>query len=434
MGGLAQDGHGERGVLDRHLLPAGAEQIAAMCRDARVVLIGESTHGTQEFYELRGAITKALIDEHGFAGIAAEADWPDALRVDRFVRGGGEDRDANQALADFARFPQWMWRNTFMLGFVAWLRARNAAVPRERGAGFYGLDLYSMFASMSQVIDYLDTVDADAAERARGRYGCFDWTGHDAQRYGRAAGDAEAACEDDVVEQLLEMRTRREADGSVLDGDEAFHAEQHARVAVNAERYYREMYRGAVSSWNIRDRHMAGTLDALVEHLGGPLVVWAHNSHVGDARGSEMGASGEVTVGGLARARYGTDAMLIGFTTSTGTVTAASDWGAAAERKTVRPPRPDGYEAVFHDLDRDRFALDLRDAPVAGALREPRLERAIGVIYRPGTERASHYFRSSLPDRFDLVVHIDRTRALEPLERTARWETEEFPETYPTAV
>lgn len=413
-------------------MPADPAEIAALCRDARVVLIGEATHGTHDFYSLRGEITRVLLEDHGFAAVAAEADWPDSLRVNRYVNGSDGDATAADALGGFARFPQWMWRNTFMVEFVEWLRDRNARA--RRAAGFYGLDLYSMFSSMEAVVEYLAAVDPEAADRVRRRYACFDWSGRDAQRYGyEAVGDVETSCEDDVVRTLMDLQARR-ALPSTDDADEEFFAEQNARVVVGAERYYREMYRGAVSSWNIRDTHMFDTLEALVGHLGGPVIVWAHNSHVGDARFSEMGEAGETTIGTLVRQRYGEEAMLIGQTTSVGTVTAASWWGGTAERKVVRQPLRGSYEHHLHETGLARFRVDMRDERAAFALEEPRLERAIGVIYRPETERASHYFRAIMPEQFDVVVHIDRTRALEPLEREAVWEQGEPPQTYPTAV
>lgn len=413
--------------------------------DARIVLIGEASHGTHEFYEQRIEITKRLIQEKGFTAVAVEADWPDAYRVNRYVRGVNDDATAVEALGEFQDFPTWMWRNTDVLNFINWLRQYNDALPQNaRKVGFYGLDLYSMHASIDAVLGYLDKVDPDAAKQARSRYSCFEHFREDTQTYGYAAsfGLAES-CEDEAVNQLIELQRRTaeyaQRDGQVAE-DEFFYAEQNARLVKNAEEYYRSMFRGRVSSWNIRDRHMAGTLDELVAHLEqqgnqAKVVVWEHNSHLGDARATEMGDAGELNVGQLVRERYGRDAVLIGFSTYTGTVTAASDWGASAELKRVRPALPESYEALFHNTGLPRFLLNLRDGgEVVTELRKPRLERAIGVIYRPDTERMSHYFRSRLPDQFDAVIHIDETRAVEPLERTAQWETDEVPETFPSAL
>jgi erythromycin esterase-like protein len=420
------------------------DALLGLVGDRRFVLIGEASHGTHEFYRERARITRRLIDELGFTAVAVEADWPDAYRVNRYVLGLSDDIDANTALSDFRRFPGWMWRNHDVLQFVEWMRARNDAHahPATR-VRFYGLDLYSLQASIEAVIEYLDRVDPAEAARARARYSCFDHVGRDGQAYGYAlAYERAIPCENEVVAQLLSLRNRAEAylrrDGWVAE-DELFFAEQNARVVRDAEEYYQQMYRADVSSWNLRDRHMAGTLDALVGHLEPQLgrakvVVWEHNSHVGDARATEMAARGELNVGQLARQRYGDDCLLVGFTTNDGTVTAATDWGGEAERKRVRPALPHSYEALLHGTGRYCFWVDTRDATAREAFRAPRLERAIGVIYRPETERRSHYFDARLGDQFDAVIHLDHTRALEPLERTSLWDRGEPPDTYPTGV
>ena len=420
------------------------DPILELAGNARVVLIGEASHGTDEFYERRAELTKRLIVDLGFRGVAAEADFPDAWRVNRFVRGTGSDTGAAEALSDFKRFPSWMWRNADVLDFIGWLRERNDRIadPAAR-AGFYGLDLYSLHTSIAAVLDYLDETDPEAAKRARYRYACFEHFGEDPQSYGYATSfGLSPDCEREVVNQLVEMQRRRQ---EVLarggdDEDELFAAEQNARLVKDAEEYYRSMFEGRVSSWNLRDTHMAETLDALVAHLerkGGrsKVVVWAHNSHVGDARATQMGEAGEVNIGQLARQKYPGQALLVGFSTFTGTVTAASEWGGPAERKRVRPALRDSYEALFHRTGAAKFLLSLRDlGEAAGGLREPRLERAIGVIYLPQTERVSHYFQSRLPAQFDVVMHFDETRAVEPLERTAGWVRGELPETYPTGM
>jgi erythromycin esterase-like protein len=412
--------------------------------NARFVLLGEASHGTHEFYRERALITQRLIAEHGFAAVAVEADWPAAYRVSRFVRGAGGDGGSVEALADFRRFPAWMWRNADVLNFVGWLRAHNDERPEADRVGFYGLDLYSLHESMEAVLAYLDKVDPDGARRARERYACFENFPDDPQAYGYAASlDVKASCEDEVVGQLLELR-RRAADLARRDGrvarDEFFYAEQNARTVRNAEQYYRTMFRGHVESWNLRDLHMVETLEAVAadfERRGRPVkvVVWAHNSHLGDARATQMGERGELNVGQLVRERYGSAALLVGFTTYTGTVTAAADWGAAAERKRVRPALRGSYEALFHEVGIPRFLLRmLDDVDIAEELGQPRLERAIGVIYRPQSERASHYFQARLAQQFDAVLHFDETRAVEPLERTAGWDRGELPETFPHAV
>jgi erythromycin esterase-like protein/predicted phosphoribosyltransferase len=413
--------------------------------EARFALLGEASHGTHEFYYERAEITKRLIAEKHFAAVAVEADWPDAYRLNRYVRGASDDVDAVEALSDFRRFPTWMWRNTVVVEFIEWLRAYNDALPAgAEKVGFYGLDLYSLHASMKAVLRYLEKVDPEAAKRARERYACFDHVGEDTQAYGLMTRlNLSKSCEEEVVGQLLELQ-RRAADHVSRDGrlvdDELFYAEQNARLVKNAEAYYRAVFLEEVSSWNLRDRHMAETLDALVSHLGrkgsrAKVAVWEHNSHLGDARATEMGQRGELNVGQLVREKYGDEAVLIGFTTHHGSVTAASDWGKAAERKRVRPALAGSYEALFHAAERDRFLLVLNDSEtIARQLRLPRLERAMGVIYRPETERQSHYFRARLPDQFDSVLHFDETRAVKPLESTEEWETGELPETFPFAV
>ena len=411
--------------------------------DASVVLLGEASHGTHEFYHARAELTRRLIEEMGFDAVAVEADWPDAYRANRYVRGVGDDPDAERALSGFERFPAWMWRNTDVVDFIGWLRDYNDALARGRPrVGFYGLDLYAMYASMAAVVEYLESVDSALAADARRRYACFEDFGGDSQAYGYAAHvGMTKACEDEAVQQLTALQ-RRAADLSRRDGgvpeDELFNAEQNARLVVNAEAYYRSMFTDRANSWNLRDGHMTETLAALRRHLAqkgqrARIVVWAHNSHLGDARATEMGAGGELNVGQLVREAWPRDCVLVGFTTDHGTVTAASDWDAPAERKRVRPALDGSYEALFHAAGIDRFLLLLDDARLSG-LDESRLERAIGVIYRPQTERASHYFRAHLRRQFDAVFHFDRTRAVEPLEASVRWTEGEVPETFPHGV
>lgn len=405
---------------------------------ARYVLIGEASHGTHEFYATRADITKRLIVEAGFTAVAVEADWPDAYRVNCFVRGANDDVDADEALRDFRRFPVWMWRNADVAEFVGWLRdwndARPAGAPK---AGFYGLDLYSLYTSIEAVVRYLDEIDPEAARRARERYACFDHFGRDPQVYAYETGLGGAErCERQAVEQLLELRDAiaevASRDGAVAE-DRHFYAEQNARLVVRAEEYYRAMFRGGIESWNLRGRHMAETLDELVAHLERThrptkVVVWEHNSHLGDARATELGQAGELNVGQLVRERHGAETLVVGFTTYTGTVTAASTWDGEAERKHVRRALGGSWEELFHEKRMPAFLLDPSGLPGR------RLERAIGVVYRPETERISHYFHARIADQFDAVIHMDETRAVEPLERTSEWEAGELPETYPYGV
>jgi erythromycin esterase-like protein len=396
--------------------------------DARFVLLGEASHGTHEFYRERSRVTRRLIAEKGFSAVAVEGDWPSAHRVNRYVRGAGEDRCAESALRGFERFPAWMWRNRDVVQFVGWLRRHNDGLPPGAPrAGFYGLDLYSLFDSMREILGYLQRVDPAAAKRARERYACFDHCGEDSQRYGYAtAFGVSKSCEDEVVAQLVEVRNRAAA--AAGDPDELFYAEQNARLVKNAEAYYRTMFHGRVSSWNLRDQHMAQTLEALALHLSGKVVVWAHNSHVGDARATEMSEHGELTLGQLVRERYPGISTLVGMTTYRGSVTAASDWNGSAERKRVREALPGSHEEELHGAGLPSFFIP------SAALDDRRLERAIGVVYLPETERLSHYYHADMSRQFDAVLHFDETRALEPLDREPHVAVGEVPETYPAGV
>ena len=434
-------------ALRPHLLelpdaPAAYDPLLRVLAKARFALLGEASHGTAEFYGERIRITQRLIAEAGYTAVAVEADWPDAWRVNRYVRGLSDDRDANEALCGFRRFPSWMWRNTEVRDFVEWLRDFNARKPVHRQVGFYGLDLYSLFTSIQAVLQYLDEHDPDEARRARARYACFDHARGDSQAYGYAASYGVAAsCEDEAVQQLREMNRRmaQAATTRGLERDEAFYAQQNARLVHNAEEYYRTMFRGRVSSWNLRDSHMAETLQALDRHLAADGVmprfaVWAHNSHLGDASATEMGDMGEWNLGQLTRDRHGADAVLVGFSTHRGWVTAASDWDGAHECKRVRDGLEGSWEDLFHRTGIERALLMLRGNDAVRPLAmERRMQRAIGVIYRPDTERMSHYFETTLAEQFDAMIHIDETNALQPLDRTER-HAGEAPETWPSGV
>jgi erythromycin esterase-like protein len=439
-------------AVQRHAVPlmgsaADDRGLVDLLASSRFVLLGEASHGSEEFYRERAALTRQLILERRLDAVDVEADLPDAHRVNRDLRGAGDDPSAAAALADFQRFPTWMWRNTVVVEFLEWLREHNLSLPPDARVGFYGLDLYSLFTSIQAVLQHLDRVDPAAARRARDRYACFERFAEDSQAYGYATRfDLDTSCEQAVVAQLREIVARAgELSRGLADGDgdadAYFHAEQNARLVKNAEAYYRAMFSSRVSSWNLRDRHMAETLDALDGHLarrrGRParIAVWAHNSHLGDARATEMGESGELNLGQLVRERHGAAAALLGFSTHHGSVTAASDWDAPAETKRVRPGLEGSCEALFHEAGCARFRLILRgNDELAKALEAPRLQRAIGVIYRPETERHSHYFHTRLPRQFDAIVHLDETSALVPLEREAAPAEAEPPETYPSGV
>jgi protein-L-isoaspartate(D-aspartate) O-methyltransferase len=400
--------------------------------DARLVLLGEATHGTSEFYRMRARITQELIRRRGFQFVAVEADWPDASRVDDYILGG--KRRSVLDFKPFERFPEWMWRNDDVHDFVEWLRAYDADHPEQK-VGFHGLDLYSMFTSMAAVLAYLDTVDPSTASIARHRYGTLTPWQRDPTAYGEAvlAGRYESS-EPAVVAMLRDMLARR-LDYASRDGERFFDAAQNARVVADAEAYYRAMYYGSVKSWNLRDGHMFETLQSLLAFYGPESkgIVWEHNSHVGDASATEMSIHGEQNIGELCRSAFGPRVYIIGFGTDHGTVAAASGWDEPMERMIVRPSHPASYERICHESDVPAFLLPLR-TPSRRAVREelapPRLERAIGVIYRPETELASHYFQASLADQFDEYVWFDETRAVRPLD-VSRPSTNELPDTYP---
>ena len=430
--------------------------------DARIVLIGESSHGTHEFYAARAEITKWLIEHKGFTAVAAEADWPDAYRVNRYVHSLGDRHLGGRGAVGIRTIPvlDVAQRGGSRLRDMAAL-AQRAPVGRRRSGrppvgypvGFYGLDLYSLHRSMQEVISYLDVVDPAAAARARARYACFDHATPDSPDDGQAYGYAAAfgagpSCEHEAVGQLVDVHrnalTYLSRDGVVAE-DELFCAQQNAQTVRNAEEYYRRMFRGRVTSWNLRDRHMAQTLDVLLAHLDrhrgahgnepARIVVWAHNSHVGDARATEVGADGQLTLGQLVRQRYGADCRLIGFSTYRGTVTAAGEWGGPAHLKTVRPALPGSVEEMFHETGRAAFLVTMHDGgPATEALETVRLARAIGVIYLPATERQSHYYHVRPADQYDAMIHIEHTRAVQPLEPTGVWIEDETPETYPSGL
>ena len=439
-----------RHEIRRHAQPlrdlADVDLLVRQIGDARWVLLGEATHGTREFYRLRIELTRRLIESHGFDAVAVGADWPSALRASRYARGAGADRSAVAALGDFERFPRWMWRNTEVAAWLDWLRTHNAGIADPgRRVGFFGLDLYSLRESMDAVVRYLDHEDPEAAKRARARYGCFDDLADDPQAYGYAVTfGLREPCQRGVLQQLIELCARaseRLGDG---DGDELFYAQQNARVVRNAEVYHRTMFGGRTDSWNVRDRHMTETLLLLGDHLsnrrGRParIVVWAHNSHIGDARATEVSRQGQLNLGQLVREHRSDPAetFLLGFTTHAGTVTAADDWDAEAETKKIVPSRADSVERLLHDSGLERFVLPLRSAPesLRQLLGEPRLERAIGVVYRPDTERWSHYFEARVGHQFDAVVHLDTTEALRPLPGVDDLRHLAEPETYPSGV
>lgn len=400
--------------------------------DARVVCLGEATHGTAEFYRMRAHITRALIEEKGFTVVAAEADWPDAAQVDTYVRGLDRSDPAEEA---FTRFPTWMWANEEVLQFLEWLRDYNDTQPRSRKAGFYGLDLYSLYTSIESVLAYLDDVDPEAAAVARQRYGCLSPWEHDPAAYGRATlSDRYHECEDEVVAMLDDLLDKR-MQYAEQDGWRFLDAAQNARLVADAEKYYRAMYYGSSNSWNLRDQHMFDTLQEVLDFRGedAKAVVWAHNSHLGNAAATEMGARGQRNVGQLCREAYGEEAYLIGFGMDRGTVAAAPEWNGPMEVMDVRPSHEESYEHLCHESEVPSFLLPLRStsSDLRDALAEEHLERAIGVVYRPETEVQSHYFQARLPEQFDEYIWFGETEAVTPLKSGV---AEGMPETFPFGV
>lgn len=418
--------------------PRDYDALLEMAQGRSLVLLGEATHGTHEFYRMRAEITRRLLEEQQFDAVAVEADWPDAHRLARYVRGQG-DPSAAAAFGDFERFPTWMWRNRDVLAFIEWLHAHNELQGGEAAVGFYGMDMYSLYRSADAVIAYLEAVDPDQAAAGRELYAALDHV-RDPQRYGyEAAFGLRPQCRDGAVQMLLDL-VHRSPDYLARDGREAvdaqFVAERNARIVVSGEVYYRAMFGSRINTWNLRDTHMTETLFALQRHLreqgrAGRIVVWAHNSHLGDARATDMGAAGECNIGQLVREQAGADqTLLVGFTTYTGHVTAAREWDAPAERRWVRPAHKDSLEHLFYASRLDRFFLPLQESR-RGPLQEPLLERAIGVVYRPETELQSHYFSASVSAQFDAVFHLDETTAVEPFDIPRQWQRREPADTHP---
>jgi protein-L-isoaspartate(D-aspartate) O-methyltransferase len=400
--------------------------------DSRLVLLGEASHGTAEFYEMRARITRELVENKGFNIIAVEADWPDAACIDHYIHDSSSDPLLESK--PFSRFPTWMWANQSVLEFTHWLKAHNKKISSpEKQTGFYGLDLYSMFSSMEVVLNYLEEVDPETAEVARLRYGCLMPWANDPAMYAQVTITRQyRQCEKDVLDTLQNLLKKR-VDYCRADGERFFNAEQNARLVANAERYYRTMYYAENNSWNQRDQHMFETLQSVLKYRGptSKAVVWEHNSHIGDARATQMSARGEFNIGQLVRQEYGDNAYLIGFGTDHGTVAAASEWGGPMEVKQVQPSHIDSYERVCHETMTDNFLLPLRKPLLEitrNKLLSERLERAIGVIYRPETELQSHYFYASLPRQFDEYIWFDETRAVEPLTRET---IKDIPDTFP---
>jgi erythromycin esterase-like protein len=396
--------------------------------NASIVMLGEACAGTHQFYQARAEITQLLIEKKGFNAVAVEADWSDTYRVHRYVQHTSDDQDVEAALSGFHHFPRWMWRNREVADFLEWLREQNRQRPVDARIAFYGLDLYSYYASIQTVMNYLDSLDREAAEMARYRYSCFEQFDQDPQQNGYAASYGLSQHQEEEVIARLVVRSQQTIrslqEGGLLTPNDQFYAEQIGRLLHNPEPYYRELFRGRHHGWNLRERHLFDSLRTLIDHLTRQnrelkIVVWIHGSHVGDARFTEMSTRGELSFGQLVKESYANKACAVGATTYSGTLIAASDWGGKSEQKQMRPALPESYEALFHSLEEEAFSLNLHAPSVRESLRKARLERAIGAVYRPQTERISHYFYSQLSQQFDVLLYFDQTDALIPLESTA---------------
>ena len=432
--------------IDPHNLEAWGDHVAACLAEKDIVLIGETTHGTQEFYKYRALITRKLIEDHHFNMVAIEADWPDTYQANCYVKGLKEFENELDALSGFKRFPTWMWRNHEVVAFLSWLKKFNDIQPSpEQKVGFYGLDLYSLHASIEAVLTYLWETDHEAAKRATLRYSCFDHKDKDAQEYGfSTAYGLREGCQEEAVRQLVELeRTKYQnyQDDEILTKENFFSALQNARSVKSAEAYYRSMFELPSFSWNLRDRHMFEMLASLINYFNSALrtpaktIIWAHNSHIGNAAATEMARRKELNIGQLLKKKYGEQAFLLGFSTYKGTVTAAEEWGKSAKSMGVTPALEESWEHIFHQVSTNQFSLFFDKQEVKNALDSisPKLQRAIGIIYKPETERYSHYFYSNISSQFDGIIHIDATTALSPLD-TASLKDEEPPETFPNAL
>ncbi len=403
--------------------------------EARVVLLGEASHGTHEYYTWRDRISRRLIEEKGFDFIAVEGDWPDCYLVNRWIKhhdGGGGARDMLHA---FERWPTWMWANHEVAGLAGWLRAHNESLADDDRVGFYGLDVYSLWDSMDVVTRYLEKVDPEAARRARGAYGCFDPYEEDVQDYAMATMLVPTSCEEEVVRTLIDLRSK--GPDYAEEGREAFfNAEQNALVARNAERYYRAMIRGGAQSWNVRDTHMIETLERLLQHHGpqSKAIVWEHNTHVGDARATDMARVGMVNVGSLARERWGGDVVIAGFSSHRGSVIAGSEWGAPMQRMRVPEAREGSWEHLFHQAGAEDRLLMMDEIDDVPAALDARGHRAIGVVYHPEREARGNYVPSVLPFRYDAMLYIDHSHALHPLKMPGTMPEHEPPETFPSGM
>lgn len=412
--------------------------------DANYVLLGEASHGTHDFYTWRAALTRRLIEEHGFSFVAVEGDWPDCERINRYVKGNaGLHATAASVVHEFARWPTWMWANREVVEFVHWLRHHNDSRPSPQKVGFYGLDVYSLWESLDEILRYLEKHEPSSLPLAHRAMACFEPYARDEHRYARATRLVNASCEEDVVSLLAGLRqsaSRKSQDGArpgrggpLRDADDQMSAEQNAIVVRDAERYYRIMLNGGPHSWNLRDRHMFETLERLMTHHGPSArgIVWEHNTHIGDARYTDMVDEGTINVGQLVREAHPDRSLLVGFSSHSGEVIAGAAWGAEMTRMTVPPARPGSWEDVLHHAASGQDQLLIFGGGGGPEqLATERGHRAIGVVYRPERERYGNYVPTQLARRYDALIALDKTSALHPLHMPPS--PPEVPDTYPS--
>ena len=418
-----------------HLLQtsAGLDALLEDCRGSRVVMLGEASHGTHEYYTWRTAITKRLVAEQGFFFIAVEGDWPDCYKINRYIKGHADaGSDVPEVLHHFDRWPTWMWANWEVAALAEWLRAHNKKSGSGRKVGFYGLDVYSLWDSMREMMSYLEKEDPAAAQLVKNAIQCFEPYKENEQMYARMSL-TEHSCRDHVLALLKDIRLKAQH----LDGEPeaGFNTEQNALIAVNAEKYYHSMMRFDNESWNVRDRHMMETLERLLNWHGpeAKAVVWEHNTHIGDARATNMRRAGMINIGQLARERWGHDAVyLVGFGSYEGTVIAGEAWGSVMEEMEVPPAREGSVEQQLHrESPQNRYLL-FRDRDTAKSFRNPVPHRAIGVVYNPRREKMGNYVPSVMPERYDAFIYLDQTSALHPLHLQPKGKA--MPDLYPFGV
>lgn len=396
--------------------------------DARIVMLGESSHGTHEFYTWRAKISKRLIEEKGFNFIAVEGDWPDCYRLNRYVKNYLPNTSAEEVLKNFNRWPTWMWANWEISAFAEWLKKHNQSLSRESKTGFYGLDVYSLWESMQAIMQYLEKTDPNSLQTAREAFQCFEPFNNDEQKYASFVSFVSETCEPEVLDLLATIRTRMiQYDG---DYEQVFNTEQNALITVNAEKYYRSMVQGGPHSWNVRDGHMQETLERLLKFHGpqSKAIIWAHNTHIGDARATDMARHGMYNIGELTRKKF-PDTVLVGFGTYKGSVIAGRYWGDEMRKMSVPEGIPNSWEHLLHHSNAGDCLLIMNQLEKEDFMKKSIGHRAIGVVYNPNQEHLNNYVPSILPLRYDAFLFIDESTALHPLH--IKPDGHQMPETYP---